>query len=147
MDGRMTGSGLTFTDWTEDASNNILLTSGTSDFSFTQEASGTVDTVTGGGFTADINVPFNIASRHGSTFINGAVDGVALTANTTPTALPDLSSTDLNLGYDYMGTIKTFRIWDKDIGDTGIAEATEGEPSSYLTWDQSTDTYVQKVYD
>jgi hypothetical protein len=76
-------------------------------------------------YSPDILVPYNIASRHGSTFVNGAVDGVALTADTTPTALPDLSSTDLDLAYDYNGTIKTFRIWDKDLGDTGIAKATE----------------------
>jgi len=52
-----------------------------------------------------------------------AVDGTALTEDTTPVALPDLSSTDLEIGYDFMGTIKTLRIWADDIGDTGIAEA------------------------
>ena len=74
-------------------------------------------------FSPGILVPYNISSRHGSTFINGAVDGTALTANTTPTALPDLSTTDLNLAYDYMGTIKRFRIWDEDVADTGIEKA------------------------
>jgi hypothetical protein len=75
-------------------------------------------------FAAGSNVPFNIASRHGSTFVNGAVDGVALTANTTPTALPDLSGTNLQIAYDFMGTISHFRQWDEDIGDTGLEEAT-----------------------
>ena len=56
-------------------------------------------------FTPDINVPFNISSRHGSTFINGAEGGTALTANTTVTALPDLSSNDLLLANTFMGTI------------------------------------------
>jgi len=37
--------------------------------------------------------------------------------------LPDLSTTDLNLAYDYMGTIKTFRMWADDLGDSGIEEA------------------------
>ena len=74
-------------------------------------------------YTPDTNVPFNIASRHGSTFINGAVDGTALTANTTPTALPDLSSTNLELGHTFMGTISKFRMWDEDLTDLGIAEA------------------------
>jgi len=93
---------------------------------FTQAASGTADAVVGAtdAYSPNILVPYNLASRHGSTFINGAVDGVALTADTTPVALADLSSTDLSLAYTYMGTIKTFRIWDKDLGDTGIAEAT-----------------------
>ena len=73
--------------------------------------------------SAGINVPFNTASRFGSTFLNVALDGVAASALSTPTALPDLSSTDLQLGYDYMGTIKLFRIWANDLGDAGIAEA------------------------
>jgi hypothetical protein len=89
-------------------------------------------------------VPFNIASRHGSTFINGAVDGVALTANTTPTALPDLSTSDLDLGYDFMGTIQNFQIWDRDIGDTGLVDETAPslEPSLFLTFDGTTGSYT-----
>jgi len=74
-------------------------------------------------YSPGINVPFKIAARHGATFINGAVEGTALTANTTPTALPDLSSTNLQLGYDYMGTIGKVVVWNEDIGDTGIASA------------------------
>jgi hypothetical protein len=70
-----------------------------------------------------VNVPFNISSRHGSTFLNGAVGGTALTADTTPTALPNLSSTNLNLGYEFMGTIGQFRMWDEDLTDAGITEA------------------------
>ena len=77
----------------------------------------------GGIYSPGILVPYTIASRHGSTFINGAVDGTALTANTTPTSLPDLSATDLNLGHDYMGTIKEFAIWNVDLTDAGIEEA------------------------
>tara|TARA_R110002095_G_scaffold71703_3_gene61030 strand:- start:569 stop:1888 length:1320 start_codon:yes stop_codon:yes gene_type:complete len=74
-------------------------------------------------YSPGISVPFNIASRHGATFVNGAVDGTALTANTTPTVLPDLSSTNFELGYNFMGTIGKVVIWDEDIGDTGIASA------------------------
>jgi hypothetical protein len=86
----------------------------------------TVDTVSSSGsaYSPGILVPFNIASRHGSTFLNGAVDGVALTADTTPTALPDLSSTDLQIGYDFMGCLRIFRMWPVDITDTGLEEAT-----------------------
>ena len=89
-------------------------------------------------------VPYNIASRHGSTFLNGAVDGVALTANTTPTALPDLSATDFNLGYDYMGTISMLRVWADDLADVGIAEATEPSevPSLQLTFDNSETSFT-----
>ena len=93
-------------------------------FAQRQSTSG-YDTSEGGNntYSPDTNVPFNIASRHGPTFINGAHEGTALTANTTPTILPDLSSTDLDLGYIFMGTIGQFRVWDEDLGDTGIEEA------------------------
>jgi hypothetical protein len=93
-------------------------------------------------------VSFNIASRHGSTFINGAVDGTALTANTTPVALPDLSTRDLQLGYDFMGTIGKFRMWSDDLTDTGIATASapSTEPSLQLTFDGSS-TSSFKVLD
>ena len=117
-----------FVEWWADSDNFIELlnttNTGTGKLGVNQKALAAFDSVASGElFSPGILVPFNIASRHGSTFINGAVNGVALTADTTPTALPDLSSTDLELGYDYMGTIKTFRIWDKDLGDTGIEEA------------------------
>jgi len=123
MDGTMTGVSRTFAKWTLDASNEIMLQSGASNFTFTQEAGGVVDTVIGGSFTSGINVPFNIASRHGSTFLNGAVDGTALTADLTPVALPDLSATDMQVAPTFMGTIKQLRVWAADITDTGIAGA------------------------
>jgi hypothetical protein len=130
--------------WQKDLDNRIvadIYNAGalTGQVQFTQEIAGVADQSIGAGsdYAPDINVPFNIASRNGSTFINGAVDGVALTANTTPTALPDLSATNLTIATDYMGTVSEFRIWDRDIGDTGIAEATKPstEPSLSLTFD------------
>ena len=159
MDGRMTYAdddsiSVSFYEWEFDGNNRIrgrlnTIDGRTGGVFFDQRESGVEDIVTslGYAYSPGINVPFNIASRHGSTFINGAVDGTALTADTTPTALPDLSATDLQLGFDYMGTVKKFRIWNEDIGDTGIAEASEGEPSSYLLWDATADTYIQRIYD
>ena len=123
MDGKMTGNNLTHIRWFEDADDAILLETGTNNFTFTQEAGGTVDTVTGGSFTSGNLLAFNTASRHGSGFINGAISGTALTANTTPSALPDLADNNLVLGYDFMGTIAQFRMWDEDLTDAGIAEA------------------------
>ena len=123
MDGKMTGNNLTHIRWFEDADDAILLETGTNNFTFTQEAGGTVDTVTGGSFTSGNLLAFNTASRHGSGFINGAISGTALTANTTPSALPDLADNNLVLGYDFMGTIAQFRMWDEDLTDSGIAEA------------------------
>jgi len=120
-----------FVNWYSDANNKILervrTNAGTGDYTVQQSASGVADTVSSSGsyYTPGINVSFNIASRHGSTFINGAVDGTALTEDTTPTELPNLSATNLSLGYDFMGTIDEFRMWGgMDIGDTTIAQAT-----------------------
>ena len=104
----------------------------------------TVETTSGTVYSPDILVPYNIASRHGSTFLNGAVDGTALTANTTPTALPDLSSTDLDLAHDYMGTIRTFRMWDADLTDEGIAYVSERseEPTISLSFNRSESSFT-----
>jgi hypothetical protein len=73
-----------------------------------------------------------------------AQDGTALTANTTPTSLPDLSATNLTLGFDYNGTIRTFRIWAQDIGDAGLVEATEPSlvPSLSLTFDGTENSFI-----
>lgn len=122
-----------FARWLSDGNNSIQIYSDTASTNtgrirFRQAASGVISLVSEGGsgsYTPGVNVPFNIASRHGSTFINGAVDGTALTANTTPTALPDLTATDLEIAPNFNGTIKRLRIWGSDIGDTGIAAASD----------------------
>ena len=74
-------------------------------------------------YTPGINVDWNLATRNGATVCNVAKDGTAATADLTPTTLPDLSATDLTLAYDYMGTIGKFRMWDENLGDTGITSA------------------------
>jgi hypothetical protein len=156
MDGRITyaDEGLdtqaSFYRWWFDSNNRIrarLYTAGsdTGGLVFRQVTDGVGDQAYDpSSYSPGVLVPFNIASRHGSTFINGAVDGVALTEDTTPVALPDLSTTDLQLGYDFMGTIKKFRMWADDIGDTGIEEATEPslEPSLSLTFDGSSTSFT-----
>jgi len=135
MDGRMTyadegaSTQETFLRWQLDGNNNIhhwLNTSlGTGTARFWQNSSSVSDQVLSGNdtYAPGVLVPYNIASRHGSTFINGAVDGVEIGEDVTPVALPNLSATDLNLAFDYMGTIRTFRMWNKDLTDTGIEEA------------------------
>ena len=134
MDGRMTyaddGSSLSFSYWFKDSANFITLgmatvSTRTGEVSFNQRANNVLDFVRSSptAYSPNINVPYNIASRHGSTFLNGAVDGTALTADTTPVALPDLSATDFQIGQTFMGNIGKVRVWADDIGDTGIAEA------------------------
>jgi len=108
------------------SSNVSTLTGRTGKAVFNQRQSTSgLDSVAGAdtSYSPDVNVPFNLASRHGSTFINGAHEGTLLTANTTPTTLPDLSSTNLILGDTFMGTIGQFRMWSDDLTGAGIAEA------------------------
>jgi len=159
MDGKMTYADrnlireVQFVEWLADSNNGIeqFACSGTGFFpngavSFFQEAAATTSLRVTPAATLPfgVNVPFNISSRHGSTFLNGAVGGTALTTDTTPTALPNLSSTDLNLGFDFMGTIGEFRMWSDDLGDVGITEATlpSTEPSLSLTFDGSETSFI-----
>ena len=136
MDGKMTYADgndsveAEFYRWEVDSSNVVRAflrtnSSNTGQVEFRQVAAGTSDTAASSGtlYSPATNVPFNIAGRHGSTFINGAADGTAFTANNTPVALVDLSTTDFKLGLEIMGTIGQFRMWDEDITDAGITEA------------------------
>ena len=120
-----------FLEWKEDASNYITTfldtrTTLTGRVSVYQNAAGVLDVSAsaGGAYSPGVLVPFNIASRHGTTFVNNAVSGTGATANTTPTAIPDLSGSDLDLtpsGGPMI--ISKFRMWGEDLTDVGIAEA------------------------
>lgn len=136
MDGRITyadddvTSQARFYRWASSSSdriqNRLYTNTGTGGVNVYQSATngGSASSAFDNVYTPGINVPFNVASRHGSTFVNGAVDGTTMTANTTPTALPDLSSTNLQIAYDFMGTIGQFRQFAGDVGDAGLEEAT-----------------------
>ena len=137
--------------WRADANTRIqgyLSTAGTRTGhpTWSSTAAGVTDYSTGSPtyYSPDVNVPFNIASRHGSTFIQGAVDGTAPTANTAPVALPDLSAADFEIGYIFMGNIGKVRVWAVDLTDTGIVEATlpSTEPSLSLTFDGSETSFT-----
>ena len=138
MEGYMTyadnslSSELKFLEWYNDASNFItkeLRTSGswTGLYRLQQTALGVADTVSSGGdaYAAGINTPFNIVGTHGTTLLAGAVDGVALTDDTTPVALPDLSATDMLIASTGGPLFITqMRIWDEDITETNREGAT-----------------------
>jgi hypothetical protein len=151
MDGRMTYADLdgaytvVFSQWGTGA-NPTIRSSISTGASRTgqlnvQQVEAAVDQVNSSNtlYSPGVLVPYNIAARHGSTFLNGAVDGTALTENTTPVALPDLSAINLSLAPTYMGTIGTFRVWNQDLGNDGIVTATAPslEPSLSLTFDGS----------
>ena len=120
--------------WRLDNSNRadaFLLTAGGATgrikFNFNSTTGGTISVNSGATqYSPGINVPVSIAARNGSTFINGAVDGTALTADTTPTVFPDLSTTDLVIASSGgPQVIQEFIMWGGetgDIGDAGIEE-------------------------
>jgi hypothetical protein len=89
-----------------------------------------------------INVPFNVAGTYASTSVSGAVDGISLTPNITPTALPDLEAVDLEITPDFNGTIGQVRVWPVDIGDTGREASTVTDPIIYGLPSISGDLYV-----
>jgi hypothetical protein len=91
---------------------------------FSQRNNSVSDTVFSDAYSPGIGVPFAIASRHGATFINGAVNGTVLTPNLTPTALADLHSTDLKLATTGVFRIEEFALFASDIGDTRLGEIT-----------------------
>jgi hypothetical protein len=123
-----TGSQLevTLSRWRFDGNNQVFQFIDTRDtatglVTFRSAESGVFDDVNSSPttYSPGINVPFNIASRHTSSDINGAVDGTALTANTTPIALPDLSATDFQIAYTGVVNIKSLRI----LGGYGATDA------------------------
>jgi hypothetical protein len=136
MDGRVTYADLgTFGTatpwrWRLDDNNRIQInvdTDGalTGRFTIAQVESGVASFATGPAqLTAGVLVPYDIASRHGSTFVQLGLNGANGTVNTAPVALPNLSSANFALGHAYNGTIRTFRMWGQDITDAGLVEAT-----------------------
>lgn len=73
-------------------------------------------------FSPGLNVPFAFCATHASTPVAAAVNGVALMTNTTPTALPDLSATEVELLPTFNGTVEWIAYWAEDIGDAGRLE-------------------------
>ena len=112
--------------WVADANNGLFIYNSTAGANagqptFQQEESNILDGVVGASdaYAPGTNVPFNIASRHTSSDINGAVDGTALTADTTVTALPGLSATDFEIAPTGVVNIKSLRI----LGGYGATDA------------------------
>ena len=88
-------------------SSFLVSNTGTGEPRFAQGSNGTADYSTGSGaeLTAGVNTEFKIAARYLDNAIQGAVSGTAYTANTTPPGLPDLSATQAEWFYDFMGHI------------------------------------------
>lgn len=117
--------------WSHDADNQInvrLRTSGTrtGEIVYTTEESANVFNVESptGALSPDTLVDYHIASRHPSDALNGALDGASYTEDSTVTGLPNLSAANFEIASDYNGVIYSLKLWDEDIGDSGIEEET-----------------------
>jgi hypothetical protein len=115
-------------DWRDDDNNRITVTldtdgAETGEITLTVVSGGTSWSVAADYLSPGINVPFNIAWRVTDDDINLAVGGTAATANTSPTSIPDLSSATAVFAVN--GVQELFRQGVGNLGDTGIAEASE----------------------
>ncbi|OAO02720.1 phage head spike fiber domain-containing protein [Roseovarius indicus] len=114
--------------WVLDADNAIIVdlntvNARTGDVRVFQKSLAVDDIVEVPAYSPGLNVPFSWASRHGATFVNLAADGTIGTADETPTSLPDLSGSEMEIVKIFMGFIESFRMWSDDIGDAGIEAA------------------------
>ena len=80
--------------------------------------------VTASEYTPGINVAFKIAGRFLDNAVQGAKDGATSTETTTVPGLPDLSSTQTQWFYNFMGHITDLRVWTQDITEAGLTGAT-----------------------
>lgn len=113
--------------WQADSGNRIrseLSTNGadTGRMFFVQKTGGaqTVASTPAPGKTPGAEVPFFYASRYSAAEIQGAADG-EVTAAAAASGLPDLAGQGIALGHTLSGTLGGFRLWDRDLGGSGIA--------------------------
>lgn len=105
---------------------NLAGTPGTGRLDFIQAAAGVSDSVSTDSsyYTPSPKMPFSIASRHSAGLIQGAVDGVALTANETVTDIADLSAAVIQLGHTGQPIIvHEFWVWPELLSAAGVASA------------------------
>lgn len=136
---------ITFWRWYQDTSNNINMSVTTNDTyegryiaiqehnNVYNQVSSNIDVMEPG-----INVPFSTACRYTLNEQRMAEQGILYPPNTNLTHLPDMSAQSFDLARVYNGTIKNFRIWAEDIGNTGLVDATK--PSTETALDVSFDT-------
>ena len=122
-----------FAEWTASSLNYIrayLDTAGnnTGQAIFIQrEATSGVDVAFSGpsAYGPGVNVPFSVASYHTAGSINGAHEGAVLTANLTPTALPDLTLAPIQIAPKGIITVKTLQMFLGVSGDDLLGELTQ----------------------
>lgn len=98
-----------------------------------QQVTPSVDTVEPG-----VNRPYTVACRYSLNDLRMAEQGIVYNSNTAVTHLADLSNSNFELARIYSGTIKNFRIWAEDIGETGLVDATKPSTTTSLDWEFDT---------
>lgn len=86
---------------------------------FSPYISMTIDSALSGG----TDVPFALAVRHTNTEMQVASAGTAVTASAS-TGIPDLSAVAMDIANLGVTRLRSLIIWNQDIGETGIEEAT-----------------------
>ena len=95
-------------------------------------------------YSPGVLVPFNIAVTGGSKEVAIAAEGINYGASTgTIKHLPNLEYANLQIGYDFSGTISSLRVWDTNLGVQGRMDATAPDltPSLQLNFDGSNTSY------
>jgi len=80
-------------------------------------------------FNPGFQVPYSVGATYSQSIFRAALNG-SLAGTDTPGGIPDLSGTDLRFSGGFtnfdgagIGTISLIRMWDQDVGETGIVEA------------------------
>jgi len=74
-------------------------------------------------YSPGIDVEFSVAARFTDSVVQGAADGTAFTADTTPTVMPNVTGEDFDIGVTFTGNIELVMAGTGDPGEAGIEEA------------------------
>jgi len=127
MEGDVTETGGPLIDWKSGASSliDLSLLPTNNRLRVRQGDGTTVYSLFSASTSLGVNVPFKIASCHTESKFNGAINGTALTANTGPTAMPDLSSANFVIGSTTLnGRIRKLSIIPRKQSDEQLEELT-----------------------
>ena len=119
-----------YLDWTANSVTfiqHILSTSSArTGMAQVQQRDGTLTTANtvGSPYAPAVNLPMSWASAHTASSLIGASDGVAFSPPTEPTTLPDLSTTDLDLGQKFTGNIKSLKMWISELNQDQLESIT-----------------------
>ena len=102
---------------------HTLVTSGSKTGEFEVVQDGTTIDGADNQYSPAVDVSFSWASAHTTTNLDGASEGVP-TSSATPSGLPDLSTTDLAIGTNFMGNVKSLSMWASELNQDQLKGVT-----------------------